>query len=591
MGVFNKAIPDINLNDKDEPVVEYQQPVYIDDMFDPLFNKNVRNYLKDKYKYPIYRTLAGFAEGLDNALVPSRSQGQWGIMGPSMGILSNFGRTMDKAGDFLIGGVTEGINATSKLLGNDVEVNNPLKEIFVNDEDYSGQRLLASMTNSMSKLAGGTKVDESAFRGMWAIPSTALELALDPGVLGGSVARRLAPTSRNLTSREILHNIGNKIGNDNFKGAVGDVAQLLSNYDDIMTKIAFDYTAPGLRPAVKKFAHHINSTLGNYSTKPFIDVIKEYVENNPDVTDFDISKINMHNIDNIDNMDTPSVPPTINQTDNVVVNNINENSTPFPTYHLIERPDTVASSLLEGKIAIIVDTSPYIIILPAFLTDFINPVSDDYGKSVNVNFIRILRFIAFLTTLLAPAIYIALINYNQETIPLSLLINFATQRDGVPFPAPFEAIVMLLLCEILRESDIRFPSSYGSSISILGALLLGDAAVNAGIVSPIMIIVVAITFITGLIFTEIEMINSTRHFRFLFLIVASFFGLYGITIAFILLLIHLCSINPLDRPYTYPLAPSDKIYFNKTILKKNKIKDKYRAKLLSKKNKKKLGDS
>ena len=322
MGVFNKAIPDINLNDKDEPIAEYQQPVYIDDMFDPLFNKNVRNYLKDKYKYPIYRTLAGFAEGLDNALVPSRSQGQWGIMGPSMGILSNFGRTMDKAGDFLIGGVTEGINATSKLLGNDVEVNNPLKEIFVNDEDYSGQRLLASMTNSMSKLAGGTKVDESAFRGMWAIPSTALELALDPGVLGGSVARRLAPASRNLTSREILHNIGNKIGNDNFKGAVGDVAQLLSNYDDIMTKIAFDYTAPGLRPAVKKFAHHINSTLGNYSTKPFIDVVKEYAENNPDITNFDISKIN------IDNMDTPSVPPTINQTDNTVVNNIKENSTP-----------------------------------------------------------------------------------------------------------------------------------------------------------------------------------------------------------------------------------------------------------------------
>lgn len=292
-----------------------------------------------------------------------------------------------------------------------------------------------------------------------------------------------------------------------------------------------------------------------------------------------IERLNKIDIDGI--TDSSNIAPFI----------INENSTPFPTYHLIERPDTVASSLLEGKIAIIVDTSPYVIILPAFLTDFINPVSDDYGKSVNVNFIRILRFIAFLTTLLAPAIYIALINYNQETIPLSLLINFATQRDGVPFPAPFEAIVMLLLCEILRESDIRFPSSYGSSISILGALLLGDAAVNAGIVSPIMIIVVAITFITGLIFTEIEMINSTRHFRFLFLIVASFFGLYGITIAFILLLIHLCSINPLDRPYTYPLAPSDKIYFNKTILKKNKTKDKYRAKLLSKKNKKKLGDS
>lgn len=308
MGVFNEAIPDINLNDKDEPIADYglrdllntdyAQPVYIDDMFDPLFNKDARAYLKDKYKYPIYRTLAGFAEGLDNTLVPNKSTEQWGIMGPGMGILSNFGRTMDKAGDFLIGGVTEGVNAFDRLLGADVEVNNPLEEIFVNDEDYSGQRLLASMANSMSKLAGGTLVDESDFRGPWAIPATGLELALDPGILGGSIARKLAPDARDLTSRQVLSRIGENIGNDNFKGALGDVAQLLSNYDDIMTRVAIDYAAPGLRPLVKKFAGQIRRTLGNYSYKDLIDVEKEYINRkvNPPV-------------------ETATVDPSINQTD------------------------------------------------------------------------------------------------------------------------------------------------------------------------------------------------------------------------------------------------------------------------------------
>lgn len=269
---------------------------------------------------------------------------------------------------------------------------------------------------------------------------------------------------------------------------------------------------------------------------------------------------------------------------------LGETTTPFPMAHLIERPDAVSSSLLEGKVAIICDNSPFAIVLPAFFSDFLNPPSDLYHKSINVNFIKIIRFISFFITILSPAIYVALINYNQETIPLALLINFATQRDGVPFPAPIEAIIMLILCEILRESDLRFPSNYGSSISILGALILGDAAVSAGIVSPIMIIVIAITFITGLIFNEMEMVNSTRIFRFIFLIVASFFGLYGITIMVIILFLHLASLVPLNEPYTYPLAPFDKNYFLKTVYKTPKKKDKLRSTLLARKNIHKQGE-
>lgn len=268
----------------------------------------------------------------------------------------------------------------------------------------------------------------------------------------------------------------------------------------------------------------------------------------------------------------------------------NENKSPFPTVIESERPDKVANDLLEGKVAIVVDTSPFVIIVPAFFFDFVNPVVDNYNKNVNINFIKIVRFLCLLITILAPGLYIALINYNQETIPLNLLLNFATQRDGVPFPAPIECFLMLMMCEVLRESDIRFPSSYGSSVSILGALIMGDAAVSAGIVSPIMIIVVAITFITSLIFTEMEMINSLRSFRFLFLFAAALSGLFGLVIAGFIFLIHICSITTFNRPYTYPLAPYDKIYINKTLLRNSRKNDKYRSSLLSS-NKKKLGEN
>ena len=138
---------------------------------------------------------------------------------------------------------------------------------------------------------------------------------------------------------------------------------------------------------------------------------------------------------------------------------------------------------------------------------------------------------------------------------------------------------MIFLCAILRESDIRFPSNYGSSISILGALILGEAAVSASIASPIMIIVIAITFITGLVFSSGEVISGLRIFRLLLLICSIVFGLYGFVLGSIMLLIHLCSMDTFKQPYMYPIAPYDKTYLFKTLLKKNN--DKYRSKLLS----------
>lgn len=269
--------------------------------------------------------------------------------------------------------------------------------------------------------------------------------------------------------------------------------------------------------------------------------------------------------------------------------NINElleknNKSPFPIIRATERPDYASTSLLEGRIVILVDTSPFALILPVFFSDYINPQVDNYSKSINVNFLKVLRFTCLILTILVPALYIAIVNYNPEVIPLNLLVSISTQRDGVPFPATVEAVVMLLICEVLRESDIRFPSSYGSSISILGALILGESAVSAGIVSPIMIIVTALTFITSLIFTELEFINAIRHFRFLFLLAASFFGLFGLVIAGIIFLTHIANTSSYKKPFSYPFAPFNLNYFRKELFKKPKYKDRFRSNMLTNKN-------
>ena len=268
-----------------------------------------------------------------------------------------------------------------------------------------------------------------------------------------------------------------------------------------------------------------------------------------------------------------------------------EDKTRFPTYQLTERPDFVSKALLEGKIVIIMDTSPFAIILPSFFIDFINPGIDNYHKSKNINFLKIVRFVCFFLSMTVPAIYIALVNYNQETIPTQLLVSFSTQRDGVPFPSIIEVLIMLFICEMLRESDLRFPNAYGSAISILGALVLGDAAVSAGIVSPITIIIIALTFMASLIFTEIEVSNALRNLRFIFLFAAAFYGILGLVFSGLYFLIRINKIHSFGKPYFYPLVPFDKTYFFKTALKSPLRKDRKRSSMLTQSNKTKQGEN
>ncbi|MBE6140676.1 MAG: spore germination protein [Firmicutes bacterium] len=263
----------------------------------------------------------------------------------------------------------------------------------------------------------------------------------------------------------------------------------------------------------------------------------------------------------------------------------NENKTLFPTVKYSERPDEVAIELMRGKIVLIVDTSPFALIIPSFFIDFINPSIDNYNKTKNINYIKILRLIAFVIAMITPGFYNALLCFNPESIPRSLLINFSIQREGVPFPLIIETIIMLIVCDILKESDLRFPSNYGTAISILGAIVLGQAAVDAGIASPVIIIIIAITFIASLSFTDIEISNALRYFTFIFLILSGFFGLYGIFLASMYFLIYICSINSFNKPYFAPIAPFNKNYFFNTVFKKSIQKDKSRSSLLTNKNK------
>lgn len=250
---------------------------------------------------------------------------------------------------------------------------------------------------------------------------------------------------------------------------------------------------------------------------------------------------------------------------------LNQNKKLMPTILETQRPDHASLSLLQNKIVILVDNSPFCLILPSYLSDFINPIDDNYQKSSSINFIKVLRFFCFIFTIFAPSLYISLINYNNEIIPLNLLINLSIQNDLVPFPTYVEAIIMLIICAILRESDLRFPSSYGSSISIVGALILGEAAVSAGLISPIMIIIISFTFITSLIFADQELVNALRVYRFIFLLISIFLGIYGLFLCLIIFLISLSNINILDKSYLYPITPYSKKYLFKTLLKEKKI--------------------
>ncbi|WP_151734409.1 spore germination protein ['Paenibacillus yunnanensis' Narsing Rao et al. 2020] len=228
---------------------------------------------------------------------------------------------------------------------------------------------------------------------------------------------------------------------------------------------------------------------------------------------------------------------------------------PFPTMYNTERPDSVAGNLLEGRIALLVDGTPFVLILPATFFVFMHTVEDYYQRYDVSTLIRLLRVICLVVSLFGPAIFVAALNFHQEMIPTPLLINLASQREGVPFPTFIEALMMECTFEVIREAGIRLPSPIGQTVSIIGGLVLGQAAVQAGIVSPAMVIVVSLTGICSFTTPAFNMALSIRFLRFGIMFTGAFMGLYGIAIAALMLVAHMCSLRSLGVPYMSPLGP------------------------------------
>jgi spore germination protein len=227
----------------------------------------------------------------------------------------------------------------------------------------------------------------------------------------------------------------------------------------------------------------------------------------------------------------------------------------FPQIQNTERPDTVAANLLEGRVAIVVDGTPFALIMPATFWQFLQASEDFYNRFHISIFLRLLRILFVFLALALPSLYVAVTTYHQEMIPTNLLLSVAASREAIPFPAFVEALIMEVSFEALREAGIRLPKIVGQAVSILGALVIGQAAVEAGIVSAPMVIIVSITGIASFTIPRFNMAISVRLLRFPLMLLAGMFGLFGIVLGLLLILTHLCKLRSFGVPYFWPLAP------------------------------------
>lgn len=230
---------------------------------------------------------------------------------------------------------------------------------------------------------------------------------------------------------------------------------------------------------------------------------------------------------------------------------------PFPQMQTTERPDTVAAALLEGRVAILVDGTPFALIAPFGFWQWLQASEDYYERFMVGTLLRWLRLFSLFFALFSPALYIAVSTYHPEMIPTSLLLSIAASREAIPFPAVVEALIMELSFEALREAGVRLPRIVGQAVSILGALVVGQAAVQAGIVSAAMVIVVSMTGIASFTLPRYNAAIAIRMLRFPIMLLASIFGLLGIMIAAMVVVGHLAKLSTFGVPYLAPVTPID----------------------------------
>ncbi|MFD3158284.1 spore germination protein [Haloimpatiens sp. FM7330] len=230
----------------------------------------------------------------------------------------------------------------------------------------------------------------------------------------------------------------------------------------------------------------------------------------------------------------------------------------FPQLQSTERPDVVAAALYEGRVAVLVDNSPFAIVAPATLPNFFQSPDDYYQRIFNTSFIRILRGLGVFLASILPALYVAVTSFHTSIIPTKLAYSIAASREGVPFPAFVEALIMEISLAFLLEAVARLPKPIGATIGIVGGLIIGQAAVSAGIVSPIMVIIIGATAITSFMIPNYQITNAFRLVRFMLIIAASIIGLYGIVLVLIIVSVHLIKLKSFGVPYLAPLVNENK---------------------------------
>lgn len=355
----------------------------------------------------------------------------------------------------------------------------------------------------------------------------------------------------------------------------------------ILVKSKLDRGVPTLNSELSiggskdSFSENINTNIG---------LIRKRIKNNLINKSFNIgrisnTKVNLLYIENVCRKEL--IDNVISKISNIDIDGIVdtsylkqvfENNKIFPTVMITERPDNTMMALLEGKVVLLVDNSPYALILPCFFFDFFHTTDDYYQKNFNTSFIRIIRLIAFLLAIFIPGIYISVTTRNYDLVPSSLLLMLKAGRTFVPFPAYIEALFMIICFEILRESDLRMSTTSGTAVSILGGLILGDAAVAAGIVSPIMIIVIAISSIAGLIFSSLELVNALRFYKILILVLSTILGVFGVFLGFLMLIFDIFTTKSLNYNYFYLekgdliIKKDKKLKLRKNILTNNIIR-------------------
>ena len=286
----------------------------------------------------------------------------------------------------------------------------------------------------------------------------------------------------------------------------------------------------------------VSLKLGNLTNT---DIVMTYMDKiaSPDVVTEVLERLGKINIDSV--LDSGYIEEMIE--DNPY--------SPFPQIAYTERPDVLAGKMMEGKVGIIVDGTPIVLVVPATFTEFLSVNEDYYERPLAVILFRFVRYLGAFTALLAPSIYIAVTTFHQEIIPTDLLMAVAAGRMGVPFPALLEALIMMGILEILQEAGLRLPKAIGQTIGIVGALIIGDAAVKAGLVSPLMVIIIGLTAVASYAIPYYDLSVAVRLIRFPFMILAGILGFFGVSVGLYVLAIHLLSLRSFGVPYLSPVSP------------------------------------